>query len=511
MNTPVVTVPPAPDEQESKLALLRLKHRILDVIPAGTLYLETLLKLSDLRWTEELPTAAITCGAAPNMLFNRGFVEANCPMDEDLMMLVLHELHHVLYGHHMLFPGAGMAHNIAFDAVINARLCRSWRSPRHARFFRRTYPKPGFPEILLCPPPSWPAKAGDHESRQEQARLLPELGQALMGRVLALRDRLYAQDNSVTYEDILKLLREKAVESKPLLLGSHGNSCGGQDPQQQEQGKNGENQEGAEAPPANENNPASDPFLVEIARQMDKNLDDAAGGKTGGPGGGLHDIHPSTRNPRKDFLHALRQLLIKAGVYRQRLSRHRKRVIVATTRDSVTVVPNWHDRTAVAREDLMQIAPLLFNHTVPDRRAASEPAGAAHVYLDVSGSMNADLPWILAALAPLEKDGLCRVFLFSTIVAPAPKKGLLKGALVTTGGTDIDCVLDHVIAIKPKERPRQVVVLTDGYFSVPASRLMDSFNKTCTVLHGAVTHNGATGPLTTMTNSVTVMPAYTQS
>ncbi|HOH29810.1 MAG TPA: hypothetical protein PLC40_09060 [Candidatus Hydrogenedentes bacterium] len=110
------------DAEEERSALERLKYRIINVIPPGTEYLEILLKLSEIQWTETITTAAITCGGSPRLLFNREFVDHYCTLDEDLMMLVLHELHHVLYGHHVLFQSAGEAHNIAFDAIINATL-----------------------------------------------------------------------------------------------------------------------------------------------------------------------------------------------------------------------------------------------------------------------------------------------------------------------------------------------------------------------------------------------------
>jgi len=61
--------------------------------------------------------------------------------------------------------------------------------------------------------------------------------------------------------------------------------------------------------------------------------------------------------------------------------------------------------------------------------------------------MFGDLPWITAALRPLEHSGLYRIFLFSTRVAPLPKGTIGRDALASTGGTDIACVLNHLLEL----------------------------------------------------------------
>ena len=479
---------------DMEVEMRRLKNRIVNVIPPGTEYLETLLKLSDMAWTDALPTAAITGGGTPRLLFNRDFVEAYCTLDEELMMLVLHELHHVLYGHHLLFPGAGEAHNIAFDAVINARLCRTWRSARHARLFRRFYNTPGFPEILLCPPPGWPDPPSAEALTQEKERLKKTLRPDLVWPVQYLRNKLYlGNGNDVTYEDVLRLLQQEGSESesKPNLLGNH---SGGEVQDQTAPGTDG-------------SDPSSDAFLISIAREMEQHIERAVGNKPGG-NMGLHEIDPPKRNPKKDFLNALRAVLIKAGVYQQRSSRHRHRALADSVRQAVSILPDWRDRTVAAKEALLDAAPLLFNHDVPARTPIWQPSGQAHVYLDVSGSMCNDIPWIVAAVAPLEKAGLCRIYLFSTTVFDGPKEGIASKRLKTTLGTDIDCVLQHILDLPRKKRPRQVVVLTDGYFSRPPWKLMTEFKEARVALHGAITHDGSLEPMDRMAASVTRMPGY---
>ena len=89
---------------------------------AGDLALEAFLRISRIELTDSVPTAAIECVGRPRLFLNPAFINAHCDTDERLFMLVLHEIHHVLLGHTRLFPRPTPAHNLAFDAVINAVL-----------------------------------------------------------------------------------------------------------------------------------------------------------------------------------------------------------------------------------------------------------------------------------------------------------------------------------------------------------------------------------------------------
>ena len=179
-----------------------------------------------------------------------------------------------------------------------------------------------------------------------------------------------------------------------------------------------------------------------------------------------------------------------------------------TLRQSVSILPEWRDRTIAAKEMLLDTAPLLYTREVPARARLWMPAGQAHIYLDVSGSMWDDLPWIIGALAPLEKAGLCRIFLFSTKVFEGPKNGIASKTLKTTGDTEIECVLRHILDLPPKKRPRQAVVLTDGYFSMPGTGLMAEFKESRVLLHGAITHTGSLAPMDNIAEYAVKLPDY---
>jgi hypothetical protein len=128
----------------------------------------------------------------------------------------------------------------------------------------------------------------------------------------------------------------------------------------------------------------------------------------------------------------------------------------------------------------------LWSPFLPDARWDTEHparAGSAHVYLDVSGSMYAEMPVIVALLGRLAVYIRRPFWAFSNVVAPARiEQGRLIAA--TTGGTSMGCVLEHVA----RSRPRAAIVVTDGYIE-PLTRAQMA-GIAGTRLHVIVTRDG---------------------
>ena len=82
-----------------------------------------------------------------------------------------------------------------------------------------------------------------------------------------------------------------------------------------------------------------------------------------------------------------------------------------------------------------------------------------HVYLDVSGSMDAALPALYATLASLASLLHPKVHLFSTRIDDIDLRQLARGVRVTTGGTDIAPVTRHAL----DQRVRRALFVTDGW------------------------------------------------
>ena len=136
-----------------------LADQILDVFPSGSYALSALLRLLDIVPSDTVPTAAVECRLQPRLLINPEFVDRHAETPEKLLMLVMHELHHVLLGHTTLFPRVTPVQNFVFDAVINGVICRMFPSTDHTSFLSDFYSDSRFPECLLRPPPGWPRRS----------------------------------------------------------------------------------------------------------------------------------------------------------------------------------------------------------------------------------------------------------------------------------------------------------------------------------------------------------------
>ena len=111
------------------------------------------------------------------------------------------------------------------------------------------------------------------------------------------------------------------------------------------------------------------------------------------------------------------------------------------------------------------------------------PEGTTQVYLDVSGSMNAEMPHIVALLAQLGARIRRPLWAFSDVVAPAKiVRGQLKAQ--TSGGTSMQCVIEHLA----RTRPAAAIVLTDGYIETLPRKLIATIDGIR--LHVLVTRDG---------------------
>ncbi len=431
-----MSTPPSPEER-SRISR-DLRRRVLNVLPAATYQMDRFLSLVDIVVDDSSETAAMECGPQPVMHLNQAFVEQYCQRDEYLMMLVMHEIYHLILGHTRLFPRATRAHNIVFDAVINALLCQQFRDPLYTDFFVRLNSDKRFPGRLLRPPRGWPEKMEFAPKASPNERKVIEL--------------LYGPSaNTVTYHEIMQLLETELDEENAgggKLLGDHG----------------GEHAQGASDPVGQD-----DPLIVGVLRKTTAGW--PAEGNPGagrGLGGRILDwLVPKTRSPRGAFVQALAGLLRKASVLPA--SPHTpyawKRLPAAQS--SQTAVYDLHDRTVESRTIIYGEVPVMFATQIPTTRVRWTPRDITHIYLDVSGSMSTELPWLVGALEPLYRRGLCRLYAFSTVVSEVRGRAGLTQTLANTYGTDINCVYAHLLGFPKAKTPAKAVILTDGYTGVP--------------------------------------------
>jgi hypothetical protein len=453
----------------------QLVARLLGCLPAATMEMEALCRMAGIRVSRDIPTAAVECVYRPRLLINPDFVAQYCRRDEHLFLLVMHELWHVILAHTHLYARATPAHNIAFDAIINAGLVRLYRKPEFQGFFEALNAPDKFPHLLLRPPVGWPndpqyPDAGPPGTREILERLYPPSS----GRQVAMP----------FYEELLKLLRQWAeangwIDGLPILLGDHsGNSDA-------------------------EGHVLRDPVWGNAIQRFAQNVPTQVLGGKPGQGGPreewLSDVGSSSEQTRRAFSQVLRRCLgPQDGGERQK-----KKMLTPGT-VGTSVLPNPRDRLATARR-LLGMPNTIWTQPGSIKARLPDNPSKAHIYLDVSGSMGDLLPYLLGLMIPYVKNGQADLFQFSTFVEPLSLSRLQRGRLNSSGGTNINCVLDHVLAAKTPVR--RVLLLTDGETGTPADELIVSLRETAVQVYVVLPAESAwEEDLEELASSVTILP-----
>ncbi len=441
--------------------------RILNVLPARSFELQRFLSIFRVRLDRSVPTACVTCKESPELVLNPDFLAEHCQSDEHLFMLVMHELHHVLLGHTRLFPRSTKLLNLIFDAVINAMLCQRFPDEAYTSFLTSCYPADEMPYALLRPP-----APDSHPAAREALKIL--YGGDATGTYhdvyLALETTLSGLDGEMLAEDILgRLLGSHGalVKGRKSNLSSSGDMEGGA-------GKDGNPGDGKSGKSEEADSPETSSELAEL----------------------LHDILSKWPSPDKvlagrDLGHAEREQKFNAEVRHsatiaravRRLLRHattpgvveqRRRGVQPLPTGISTFLPTPRDRSHEARE-ILQGSVLLYRDETACPRTVLRDNRRAFVYLDVSGSVAAKVPLFAEILEPYVRRKLCLLHVFSTVVAPATTANPRSRTFHSTGGTDINCILRHVLGLPPRQRPHTIVVITDGFTGKPEAGLERAF------------------------------------
>ena len=415
-----------------------LAVRVLDAFPGGSYALIGLLRLVDIVESDTVETAAVECRSQPRLLVNPAFVDRWAATPEKLLMLIMHELHHVLLGHTRLFPRVTRIDNLVFDAVINALLCRMFPAPQHTAFFTDFYAGQGFPACLLRPPTDWTPDA--------RAVAPPGLRGPKQARLRAVYRALYSPAGA-GYQELYDALRDQVSEANAesvVLIGDHADA------------------NGASAEHLDESSPVLFEAVRSVVERWPQPPDPIAGRS-------MADLlRQSVVRPRRSNRAALRRLLRSIGD--QGTGSHPYR---ASHDDQVNVfgpVPTLDRRSVVL--GALGRPPLMYPHVLTRRRTL--PTGErVHVYLDVSGSIG-DLKGALYG-AVLDCQAFVQpiVHLFSTAVVDVTLEALRRGECRSTGGTSIQCVAAHM----RKHRVQRAVLVTDGYVGAPAGHDLETLER----------------------------------
>jgi hypothetical protein len=385
------------------------------------------------------------------MLINPEFVKTHAATPEKLLVLVMHELHHVLLGHTTLFPRTTPVQNFVFDAVINGIVCRMFPHPEYTTFFSDYYSSERFPECLLRPPPGWP------DSSDQTVPALLELPEDQRVKVQEVHSALYSETGA-SYHEVFSVLPKVLEESgsedainqgtgtftKVPLLGSHDDGA---------------------IPDGQLDQYA--PLLFDIVRDLVEQWPqppDPIRGRS------LADVLASTPVcPKKEPSNRaiLRRLIRKvAGLTGSgRIRRQRE-----DQSETVTPIPALSRRSIVLQA--LGSQPLLHPGTIPWSRRIST-GEQVRVYIDVSGSMGNVLRALYGAVLDCHELVFPTVHLFSTRIADVSLAELKSGKCLSTGGTDIGCVADHMA----RHRVSRALLITDGWVGRPRGQHLNTLTR----------------------------------
>jgi hypothetical protein len=424
-----------------------------ELIEENPFAIRAVLKILAVEFTNTVPTLAVTCEVRPRLLVNLAFIHEQCRTEAHVKAVVCHEFLHVLLRHTERFTALTPADHVAVDAVINAIIHRSL-GPDYSGMMSRYYADTRGVARLLRPP-----------TDEENARIRRVAWGGLRvraeeKRVLSAWAGLY--DGRLVADDIRDLARDLTTRGQAAaarLLGNH---------DALDQGTSVTLEEGV----ATVAGPLADALDTALTSMNGSGVFRSPRGRGVGADAYRSEVRPSdtaVERWRRETYTVLRRHLLPDP---RSIARE------PSLRSFTLPVLSPNDRRAVLRS--------LWSPFLPDARWETNHtarAGSAHVYLDVSGSMYAEMPLIVALLGRLTPYIRRPFWAFSNIVAPAR---IEQGRLVadTTGGTSMGCVLEHVARTKP----RAAIVVTDGYIEALAPAQVAA--TAGTRLHIIVTRDG---------------------
>jgi hypothetical protein len=395
-----------------------------ELIDTDPLCCRAVLSICRIEFTPTVATLCVSLGQPSVLRVNLEFVTRNCETEEHVKALILHEFLHVLLGHTTRFKSMTPAINVALDAVINAIIHRTLSEPYSSMMGRYYGKSRGLLRLLR------PMTIAEQKTYCDFYKRRKELTAVEREEFFFLELHSSIYSGRLVSDDILEIARQlqsdtlgELLKQGLVLLGGHserGQSLDDLDPDVAARVRH------ALAPLKGE----------EIWRDPDRMKPPM-----------LKPVPRQKRVPaawRAATLPILRRLILPDPKARRHFS---------TPAPFSLPVLQQADRRGCLRSLWNPIIPeISWNGTRP------HAAGSVQIYLDVSGSMNAELRLLVSLLAEFIPWIRTPLWAFSTVVSPAR---IVQGALQThsTGGTALACVFEHL----GKTRPVKALLITDGF------------------------------------------------
>ncbi len=423
-----------------KTDVRRFEAVLRELIDENALACQGIMSILTVEYTDAVSTLAVSLEAKPSLLVNLDFLNAHATKEVHLKTVLLHEFLHVLLNHTEQFESMDAATNLALDAIINHIIHRS-HGAEYSDFFSRYY--------------------GD---QQGHLRLLRPLEAEVPAgdSLYPLRRKL--MEGKIVVDDLRELVHEMSRDQYPTgsplfkptggkcLLGNHATRTSEQAMSEQ---------------------------VREALRETLKSLN----------GHGIYrepKSHGFGADPYPERFAGkganMRRWEHEAWRILRKLCTADSRASLTETADCDVLLPvlNESDRRAFVTS---MWSPLLPN--VCWSLSQEQPGRTTAVYLDVSGSMQAEMQSLVHLLWRLKRFIREPLWAFSDQVSQATiRKGILETE--TSGGTAMNSVLAHFAA----STVEQAVVVTDGYIEPCDADLLHSLGERN--IYAVVSRDGST-------------------
>jgi len=425
---------------------IEIRGLLGELVDENPFAVRAVLRILAVEFTDSVPTLAVTNEEKPRLLINLGFVREHCRTPEQVKAVLCHEFLHVLLRHTSLTGPLTPARHLALDAVINAIIHRQL-GEQYSSFMSEYYRDVrGLMSLLR------PMTQGEWAGYWVTARGAG--GAAPWRRAWA---GLY--QGTVLADDIEELAKDLATG------GAGGRASPGA-------GGFGESDIGSLLGNHADDAPLSEALEAALERAR-REMNGGGVWREAGPGANPYEL---LVNPKRAAM----------AEWKARTLAVLKRHLEPAPGAPRSPVPVSARLPVLSPSDRRAFLRATWSPFLPEAEwaaTAARPEGRAQVYLDVSGSMNAEMPLIVGLLGQLSRWIRRPFWAFSTEVVPAViEDGALKAG--TSGGTSLECVLAHVA----RTRPACAVIVTDGYVeAIPKKRVAAL---AATRLHAIVTRDG---------------------
>jgi len=431
-----------------------LLSQIIDAYPEEDFQsLRKVIGIGKVLYMETLPggipaTAAVVNTKPYTLIFGKSFMENHMKSMEDCVYLLSHELTHLVLDHFARDIVAeftekklgSKAVHIITDCQVNATCCNSLLDEKYFGLLKNYYSKTNMPECFFRP---------DGEPPTDDLK--------------ELHARLFSKDG-ITNKDLIDGLmpwfeqhQDQLDEMTKKCLGNHKDLM---------KDKSGDN-----------NNSELDDLIEAVGQDLEdvlnreKKKEEAAEGigeekkeeseGDGNQGGSKKGCDPKGDAPREKYI----KTSLERIQYAKNIKRQLNKVEVVSPSSRIykaieaffpkkpcrTVIPNFYDRRTAA---------LYSQGHLPIFHMNTEKGSKVQVpcYLDVSGSQDHVIPYMLPVVSRLKQKIGNLVYCFSNYIAETPINKLEVGKIKTSGGTDFNPVMEHIL----KHNFKNAIILTDG-------------------------------------------------